>query len=78
MSVDAQVKSEMQKSDPFGFSLKDSSIKSVAYNNEDDLISGSIKRMIIGNTYNWMDSHDDVHMKGIFTKSIQENKNKSP
>jgi len=39
----------------------------------DDLSSGIIKRTIIGNTYNWMDSHGDVHMKGIFTKSINEN-----
>lgn len=40
----------------------------------DDLSSGVIKRTIIGNTYNWLDSHSDVHIKGIFTKSIQENK----
>ena len=30
-------------------------------------------RTIVGNTYNFMDSHDDVHIKGIFTKSIKEN-----
>lgn len=41
----------------------------------DDLANGRIKRTIIGNTYNWMDSHSDVHMKGIFSKSISENKN---
>lgn len=35
-----------------------------------------LKRTIIGNTYNWMDSHDDVHAKGIFTKSIKERQNK--
>ena len=33
-----------------------------------------IYRSIIGNTYYWKDSHDDVHIKGCFTKSIQENK----
>lgn len=33
-----------------------------------------IRRTIIGNTYNWLDHHDDVHIEGIFTKSIQENK----
>ena len=27
---------------------------------------------IIGNTYNWMDSHRDVHVKGCFSKSISE------
>lgn len=40
---------------------------------DDDLASGVIKRSIVGNTYHWMDSHMDVHIKGIFTKSIQEN-----
>lgn len=32
-----------------------------------------IYRTIVGNTYLWMDSHDDVHIPGIFTKSINEN-----
>jgi len=32
-----------------------------------------IYRTIVGNTYGYMDSHDDVHIKGIFTKSINEN-----
>jgi hypothetical protein len=31
-----------------------------------------LKRTIVGNTYMWMDSHDDVHSKGVFTKSIKE------
>lgn len=34
----------------------------------------SIDRTIIGNTYYWMDSHDDVHGKGCFSKSTKENK----
>lgn len=32
-----------------------------------------IYRTIVGNTYGFMDSHDDVHIPGIFTKSIKEN-----
>jgi len=32
-----------------------------------------IKRSIIANTYNFMDSHDDVHLNGVFSKTIQEN-----
>lgn len=48
--------------------------KEINYNNQDELDKGSIKRLIVGNTYKWMDSHDDVHMEGIFTKSIKENK----
>ena len=35
----------------------------------------SLQRTIVGNTYLWMDSHDDVHAKNIFSKSIQETKN---
>jgi hypothetical protein len=35
----------------------------------------SITRTLVLNTYNWMDSHDDVHLDGVFTKSIQENNN---
>lgn len=36
--------------------------------------SDVINKTIIGNTYNWLDSHGDVHVKGCFTKSINENK----
>lgn len=34
--------------------------------------------IIVANTYNWMDSHGDVHKVGIFTKSIQENQKNIP
>lgn len=33
-----------------------------------------IKRTLVLNTYLWLDSHSDIHIKGIFSKSIQENK----
>jgi hypothetical protein len=33
-----------------------------------------IYRTLIANTYNFMDSHDDVHLNGIFSKSIAETK----
>lgn len=42
----------------------------------DDVEGGVIYRSVIPNTYYWLDSHDDVHVKGIFTKSIQENKSR--
>ena len=44
-------------------------IKGVFKNNDT-----SLERTIVGNTYLWMDSHDDVHAKGCFSKSIKENK----
>lgn len=31
---------------------------------------------VVANTYYWLDSHGDVHVKGCFTKSIKENLNK--
>lgn len=29
-------------------------------------------KRVVANTYYWLDSHGDVHVKGIFTKSIKE------
>ncbi len=34
-----------------------------------------IYRTIVANTYKWMDSHDDVHIPGLFNKSLDDNKN---
>ena len=34
----------------------------------------ALNRTIVGNTYLWMDSHEDVHAKGLFKKSISERK----
>jgi phage head maturation protease len=51
--------------------LVQGSVSKGIYENSDT----SLKRTIIGNTYNWMDSHDDVHAKGVFTKSIKERAN---
>lgn len=48
-------------------------IKSLNTSHTDDLDSGIITRSLIGNTYNWLDRHDDVHIDAIFTKSISEN-----
>lgn len=45
--------------------------KSVFKNDENKL-----SRTIIGNTYLWLDSHDDVHAKGCFAKSIKERQDK--
>ncbi len=33
----------------------------------------SANKRVIANTYYWLDSHGDVHVKGTFTKSIKEN-----
>ena len=48
---------------------KNVATKGIYKNNEDKL-----ERTIVGNTYLWMDSHDDVHSKNVFKKSIAERK----
>lgn len=49
-------------------------IKGEHYIAKDDVARGIIYRKIVSNTYNWLDSHGDVHIDGVFTKSINENK----
>lgn len=49
---------------------KATTVKGVFKNDDNEL-----QRTIVGNTYLWMDSHDDVHAKGVFTKSVKERKN---
>lgn len=34
---------------------------------------GALDVTLIANTYNWMDSHGDVHLDGVFSKTIREN-----
>ena len=46
--------------------------KAFTTNFTDDLEKGVIRRKIVGNTYNWLDSHGDVHVGNTFKKSIQE------
>lgn len=41
--------------------------------NKADTDASVLDKTIVGNTYYWMDSHDDVHVKGCFTKSVKEN-----
>ena len=45
--------------------------KAMHTSNEEDTDT-EIKRTIIGNTYFWMDSHNDVHVDNTFKKSISE------
>lgn len=54
---------------------EETATKIVTSTASDNLESGIIKRTVVGNTYGWFDSHKDVHIPGIFTKSISENKN---
>lgn len=52
-----------------------STFKALSTSKEHDT-DNVIKRTVIGNTYNWLDSHGDVHLNGTFGKSISERQNK--
>lgn len=50
--------------------LVDRSVVKSETTNKDS--ENTLTRTVVGNTYLWMDSHDDVHAKGVFSKSIKE------
>jgi len=72
-------KSEMKKADGYGVihlvaptvAIKEGADKAESNESEED---GVLTVKAIINTTNIMDSHDDVHGKGIWTKTLQENK----
>lgn len=70
-------KAEVKFTDPFGcdnLTLTKDGVTSKDYPNDnaDKDTSDVIYRTIVGNTYYWLDSHSDVHVKNCFKKSIQE------
>lgn len=42
------------------------------YQYENDEEKGVLKRTIVANTYNWLDSHSDVHLNDVFANSIKQ------
>lgn len=63
-------KAEMKKADnvsSLGFTIKS---EKISKNGDTE---NELYRTIVGNTYKFMDNHDDVHFPGIFSKSIKEN-----
>jgi hypothetical protein len=65
-------KSAIKHCDVFDFTNKSNANKSLFTSHSDDLESGILKRSLIGNTYNWLDSHDDLHVGNTFKKSITD------
>lgn len=64
-------KSTIKFVDAFGNSkFEQSVIKSFNTNNVDT--DTEIKRTVIGNTYNWQDSHEDSHLDNCFANSIEQ------
>lgn len=73
-SLIAQKRAEIKRADAIGamyYDVKEDTIKS---NNSFEPDSNEIKVKVVINTTNLMDSHDDLHVKGIWSKSIKENK----
>ena len=70
-------KAQLKKADIVELSISDfkTAFKAIGETLKEDNDS-EIYRTIVGNTYGFMDSHDDVHIKGVFTKSINENGNR--
>lgn len=64
-------KSAIKNFIPFGGLVAKSGLVSKALSNEQDT-DEVIYRTIVGNTYNWMDSHDDVHLNNVFAVSIKD------
>lgn len=64
-------KAQLKKGDIISFDSKAEITTKADVNTPDS--DTEIYRTIVGNTYGFMDSHDDVHFKGIFSKSIKEN-----
>ena len=61
---------------PYGQELKgDEPNKALIERNLPFDTDEAVYRTIIANTYNYMDSHDDVHLNNVFKKSLDENKN---
>lgn len=67
-------KSAIKHADPFsGIISSGAEFVSKAQTNNQDT-EDTIYRTIVGNTYNWMDSHDDVHVGNTFGVSLNHNK----
>lgn len=74
-------KSVVKNADAFTFQMQAEPPRSVAksqYLFSNDEPNGSLKRTIVANTYNWLDSHDDAHQNNIFAKSIGDKGTKIP
>jgi hypothetical protein len=65
-------KASVKFTETFVSKLKGETVKALTTSYSDDVASGVIKRTLIGNTYNWMDSQSDVLIDGCSAKSISE------
>jgi len=73
-SLIAQKKAKLKHADSVWFQLKDKEGNALKANAAFEPGDDSLKVKVVINTTNLLDSHGDVHMKGIWTKSLKENK----
>jgi hypothetical protein len=74
-SIIAQKRAQIKHSDGISamyYNTKDGTVKA---NEAFDPDSNEIKVKAVINTTNFMDSHDDVHLDGIWDKTLSQNKN---
>lgn len=64
-------KSVTKYADSFGGLIATSGLISKASANNQDT-EDTVYRTVVGNTYMWMDSHDDVHLNNVFGVSINQ------
>lgn len=67
-------KSEIKQADSvdFNYTERSETFKSAVGVSRANDTETEINRTIVGNTYLWMDSHDDVHLENIFSNSIKQ------
>lgn len=64
-------KSAIKYADGTGGLIEESGLVSKATQNNQDT-DDVIYRTLVGNSYNWMDSHDDMHLNNVFGQSIKD------
>jgi hypothetical protein len=73
----AEKKAKLKKADaivcnPYFITSKGEAVKSEIMSEDEK--TGELKVKVVINTTNYLDSHNDLHLPGIWTKSLKENK----
>jgi len=69
-TIITQKKSAIKHTDNFSYSVPIDEVQQKAISNDVEVI----KVIAVINTTNYMDSHDDVHIDGLWNKTVKENK----
>ena len=73
-SIIAQKKAVMKQADALSILYYDTKTEAIKANNSFTPEDNKFNVKVVINTTNLMDSHDDVHIKGLWNKSLKENK----